>query len=102
MKYGETITELEELLTDKLLTEEQKDDIRDTIKVLRSHQILSEGKESGAEHKLERIVAKLKKEKTENLADNAVEATKKSRYQQGYVTGISNALSIVLGEIEDE
>lgn len=102
MKYQKVISELEELLMDDLLTGKQKDDIRSTLKALRSHQVLSEGEDGGAEHKLDRIVAKLRKRKTDLRPDSASEAQRQSEYKQGLVVGISKALSIVLGEMEDE
>lgn len=98
MNIDRLISDLEEAKECDLFTENQVGEIDDVLRVLRAHQVLSEGEDGGAEHKLERIVARLKKERY----DTTENVTVPSKYRQGYQMGISKALSVVKGEIEDE
>lgn len=83
------------LIEDDLLTLNQIKDVRNVITVLRSHQVLSEGKESGAGHKLERIITKLKEEKSQGKDKT------RSEFGEGYRMGLSKAISVVKGEREE-
>lgn len=95
MNLNDLISDLEEVKEYDLFTDDQIKDINSVLRVLRAHQVLSEGKESGAEHKLERVVAKLKKEQSDLH-------TSRSEYEQGYQTGIGKAISVIKGEMTDE
>lgn len=97
MNLDELISGLEKVRERDILTGEQRKDIQNVLTILQAHQVLSEGENDGAEHKLDRVVAKLQEERTMRMEDGAMR-----EYTQGYKNGLTKAISVIKEEMTDE